>query len=71
MKLLFHKTEYYGHWFDDKEKPEGFTEKVPPDTGYVFDEDLNDWVPKPIPEPVPEEPVEEPEQDSEPETEPE
>jgi hypothetical protein len=50
MKLLFHKTEYYGRRFGDDENPEGFTEKVPPNTGYVFDEESNDWVLKPEPE---------------------
>jgi hypothetical protein len=47
MKLLFNKTEYYGHWFEDEETPEGFTEKIPPHTGVVFDEEQNDWVLKP------------------------
>jgi hypothetical protein len=54
MKLLFNKTDYYGHWFQDDETPEGFTEKVPPDTGYVFDDDAGEWVPKPEPPPEPE-----------------
>jgi hypothetical protein len=54
MKLLFHKTEYYGHWFNDDENTENFTEKVPPNTRYFFDEDLKEWVP--IPEPTGEEP---------------
>jgi hypothetical protein len=44
MRFLFHKTELYGHWFDDNEKPEEFTEKIPKNTGYVFDEELDDWV---------------------------
>jgi hypothetical protein len=50
MKLLFHKTEYYGHWFNDDENTEGYTDKVPPDTGYIFDEEQNNWVLKPTPE---------------------
>jgi hypothetical protein len=50
MKLLFHKTEYHGHWFDDDENPEGFTEKVPPNTEYDFNEESNDLVLKPEPE---------------------
>jgi hypothetical protein len=50
MKLLFNKTEYYGEWFRDGETPEGFTEKVPPNTGYIFDDDSDEWVPKPEPE---------------------
>jgi hypothetical protein len=47
MKLLFNKIDFYGHWFEDDEYPDEFTEKIPQDTGYVFDEELNDWVPKP------------------------
>jgi hypothetical protein len=47
MKLLFNKTEYYGKWFDDGENPVEFTEKVPLNTGYIFNEELNDWVRKP------------------------
>jgi hypothetical protein len=50
MKLLFHKTELYGHWFEDNEYSEGFTDKVPPHTGVVFDEESKDWVPKQQPE---------------------
>jgi hypothetical protein len=50
MKLLFNKLEYYGEWFMDDEVPDNFTYKVPPNTGYVFDEALDDWVPKPEPE---------------------
>jgi hypothetical protein len=50
MKLLFHKIDYWGQWFDDNENPEEFTEKVPPNTGYMFDEDSNDWILKPEPE---------------------
>jgi hypothetical protein len=51
MKLMFNKTDYSGHWFYDDEDTEGYTEKVPLNTGYIFDEDLNDWVLKPEPEP--------------------
>jgi hypothetical protein len=47
MRFLFHKTELYGHWFEDDEKPEEFTEKIPPHTGVIFNEELSDWVPKP------------------------
>jgi hypothetical protein len=50
MKLMFNKTDYNGHWFEDGENPDGFTEKVPPNTGYMFDDDVDEWVPKPIPE---------------------
>jgi uncharacterized protein with LGFP repeats len=55
MKLLFNKTEYYGQWFQDDEFPENFTEKVPPNTEYIFDEELDDWVEKPDPVIEPEE----------------
>jgi hypothetical protein len=51
MKLMFNKNDYNGHWFYDDEDTEGYTEKVPLNTGYIFDEDLNDWVLKPEPEP--------------------
>jgi hypothetical protein len=47
--LRHHGTNYYGEWFQDSETPEGFTEKVPPNTGYIFDEAMNGWVPKPEP----------------------
>jgi hypothetical protein len=57
MKLMFNKTEYFGQWFEDDEYPETFTDKVPQNTGYLFDDELNDWVPKPEPE-VTEEPTE-------------
>jgi hypothetical protein len=54
MKLFFNKKEYYGQWFWETEVPEGFTEKAPPNTGYVFDDEQDDWIPKPIPEITPE-----------------
>jgi O-acetylhomoserine/O-acetylserine sulfhydrylase-like pyridoxal-dependent enzyme len=57
MKLLFNKIEYYGQWFQDDEFPENFTEKVPPNTRYVFDEEIGDWIEK-------EEPVIEPDIDN-------
>jgi hypothetical protein len=47
MKLLFSKEDFHGQWFQDDESPEGFTEKVPPHTGVLFDETLGDWVLKP------------------------
>jgi hypothetical protein len=50
MKLLFNKLEYYGQWFHDDENPDSFTEKVPANTGYVFDDGKNGWIPKPEPE---------------------
>jgi hypothetical protein len=49
MKLMFNKIDFNGHWFDDDEYPENFTGKVPPDTGHVFDEEADDWIPKPPP----------------------
>lgn len=58
MKLLFNKTDYHGQWFKDDEAPENFTSKVPLNTGYIFDENLNDWILKPVIEP---EPISEPE----------
>jgi hypothetical protein len=53
MKLMFNKTNYEGHWFNDDETPEGFTEKVPPNAGYIFSEELDDWILKPEPEQEP------------------
>jgi hypothetical protein len=52
MKLMFHKTNYDGHWFDDNEDTDGFTDKVPPNTGYIFNEEQNEWVLRPVQEPV-------------------
>jgi hypothetical protein len=49
MKMMFNKTTYEGHWFEDNNKiDENYTEKAPPDTGYIFDENINDWILKPI-----------------------
>jgi hypothetical protein len=56
MKLLFNKNDFSGHWFYGNEDTNGFTEKIPPNTGYIFNEELNDWVLKQ--EPIQEEPVE-------------
>jgi hypothetical protein len=55
MKLLFSKTDFNGHWFYDDEDTEGYTERVPPHTGVMFDESLNDWVLAPEPANDPEE----------------
>jgi len=41
---MFHKKELYGHWFTETEDTTGYTEKVPPDTAHVFDEESGDWV---------------------------
>jgi hypothetical protein len=56
MKLLFNKKDFQGHWFYDNEDTNGFTEKIPPNTGYIFNEELDDWVLKQ--EPIQEEPTE-------------
>jgi hypothetical protein len=44
MKLLFNKQELFGQWFQDDEFPDGFTEKIPQDTGYEWSETDNDWI---------------------------
>ena len=48
MKLMFHKTELYGQWFQDDDTPENFTEKVPQHTGQIWNEESNQWVLKQI-----------------------
>jgi hypothetical protein len=50
MKLMFNKTNYEGHWFNDNENPVDYTEKVPLNTGFIFNEETNDWVLKREPE---------------------
>jgi len=59
MKLMFNKTTYEGHWFyEESDRPgnpedtAGYTEKVPPDTSYVWDEEQDGWIrpPEPIQE---------------------
>ena len=50
MKLLFHKLELYGKWFQNNEIDLNFTDKVPPDTGHEWNEELQEWVLKPIEE---------------------
>ena len=44
MKLMFNKTTYEGHWFEDGEIDGGYTEKTPPHTGVVFNENDGEWV---------------------------
>lgn len=46
MKLMFNKNTFEGHWFDEEneEIDTNWTEKVPLNTGYVFDENINDWI---------------------------
>ena len=46
MKLMFNKKELYGKWFSDEEENNDWTEKVPPNTGYEFNEELGEWVEK-------------------------
>jgi len=47
MKLMFHKIEKYGKWigreFESAENINDFTEKIPPNNGYQWNENLNDW----------------------------
>jgi hypothetical protein len=46
MKLLFNKKELYGHWFNEENETinSDWTEKIPPNTGYIFNDNLNEWV---------------------------
>ena len=53
--LMFHKIEHYSSWFRDGEDTTGFTEKVPPHTKVIFNEDLQEWEQPPEPEPEEEE----------------
>jgi len=48
MKLMFDKTTFEGHWFSDGEDTAGYTEKVPPHAGVKWNEELNEWVLKPV-----------------------
>jgi len=57
MKLLFNKETLEGHYFCDEEDTSGYTEKIPPDTSYVWDEEINEWTQPPEPEPEPEEEI--------------
>ena len=43
MKLMFNKKTYEGHWFNDDEFPDDFTDKIPPHTGVEFDESSDGW----------------------------
>ena len=49
MKLLFSKTNHEGRWFAEAEDITGYTEKIPPNTAHVWDENAEGWV---LPEPV-------------------
>ena len=53
MILMFNKETLEGRWFRDIEFPEpedttGYTEKVPPYSNYIWNEELNEWVLKAI-----------------------
>ena len=50
IKLLFNKIGFNGQWFYNNEYPKGFMEKVPPDTGYVFNDELDMWELPPLEE---------------------
>lgn len=43
MKLMFHKTELEGKYFDDDEINPDYTEKIPPDTKHIWDEKKDEW----------------------------
>jgi len=49
MKLMFSKTGHHGQWFHEEEDTTGFTEKVPPHTGVIFDESTQEWILPPAP----------------------
>jgi len=53
MRIMFHKKDLYGMWFDDGETSDMFTEKIPPDAAHVWDEESGEWA-LPEPEAVPE-----------------
>ena len=56
MKLLFNKKTFESHWFEDDDNPGDYTDKIPPNTGYIFDKETDDWILKL-------KPIEEPEQE--------
>jgi len=55
MKLQYHKINLTGHWLRDNEIDDNYTEKAPPNNGYQWNEDLNEWelIPEPEAEPEP------------------
>ena len=53
MKLMFCKENREGRFFRDTEETTGYTEKAPPDTMHVWDEEAGDWVYHETPEPDP------------------
>ena len=44
MKLMFNIITFEGHWFDDGEDTTGYTDKIPPDTAHIWNEELGEWV---------------------------
>jgi hypothetical protein len=46
MKLMFNKENFEGQWFNDNDYPDGWTEKIPPNTSYEFNDELDEWVEK-------------------------
>ena len=49
MKYLYNKETMEGQWFSDIETntpddTSGYTEKKPPDTSYVWNEEQNEWL---------------------------
>jgi hypothetical protein len=51
MKLMFNKITLEGHWFEDDEMDNNYTENIPVDTNQIFDEEQNDWILKPSEDP--------------------
>ena len=64
MTLKFNKITFEGHWFTDDEDTAGYTDKIPPDTAHLWNEELGEWV-LPEPEPEPETPDAEEAEDAE------
>jgi len=50
MKLLFNKQTFDGRWFQDNDETDGYTEKVPPDTGHIWDDGKGEWILAPPPQ---------------------
>jgi len=57
MKLHYHKINLTGHWLRENEINNNYTDKKPPNNGYQWNEEINDWELKPV--------VVEPEEDTE------
>jgi len=41
---MFNTKTLEGGWFDDGEDTTGYTDKVPPDTAHIWDEELGEWI---------------------------